>query len=226
MDPCMEETLYLFCGTRSDRISGGELKIAGCWAHNKRGFSKLCKALGKKAASGSIAEEAVRQIQAIYHVDNMMKDASPEAILQHRRNSVKPLVDAFFEWAKKIYPGVDKASETRRALTYSLHQEPYLRAFLDDPLSPLDHNDAERDGIRPFTVGRKNWVVIDSINGAEASAILYSIARTAVLNGLNPLIISNTYWTGCRAVCQENQMMLILMTCCPGHQRLRKSARN
>lgn len=166
--------------------SGGSIKIAGCWAHAKRRFSNLCKALGKKVAGGTIAEEGEKRIRAIYHVDNMTKDASPEERLKNRQDSVKPLVDAYFVWAKEKYALIDKASKTGEALSYSINQEKYLRAFLDDPMIPLDNNDAEREGIRPFTIGRKNWVIVDSERGAEAGAVIYSLVRTAIMNNLKP----------------------------------------
>ena len=66
-----------------------------------------------------------------------------------------------------------------------MNQEPYLRAFLDDPMIPLDNNDVERS-IRSFCVGKHSWHVVDSINGAKASGILYSIAETAKANSLKP----------------------------------------
>jgi len=98
---------------------------------------------------------------------------------------IRPLVDSYFAWLKQIRPMVDKSSETGRAITYNLNQEPFLRAFLNNPIIPLDNNDAERS-IRKFVIGRKNWVVIDSVNGAKASAALYSIVETAKANGLRP----------------------------------------
>ena len=76
-------------------------------------------------------------------------------------------------------------SETGEGLSYSVSQEPYLRAFLDNGDIPLDNSACER-AIRPFCVGRKNWNIIDTVAGAQASAIAYSIAETAKANGLNP----------------------------------------
>lgn len=70
-------------------------------------------------------------------------------------------------------------------MQYSLNQERYLRAFLDDPLVPLDNNNAEI-AIRSFCVGRNNWHVIDTVNGAKASAMIYSITETAKANQLKP----------------------------------------
>ena len=75
--------------------------------------------------------------------------------------------------------------KTLSGLEYSIHQEKYLRAFLEDGEIPMDNNAAER-AIRGFCVGRNNWHLIDTMDGARASAIAYSIAETAKANGLKP----------------------------------------
>ncbi len=77
---------------------------------------------------------------------------------------------------------VPAGSNTYKALQYSLNQETYLRVFLDNSDVPMDNNMAER-AIRPFTVDRKNWGNVDSIRGAEASTIMYSLVETAKTNG-------------------------------------------
>ncbi|WP_278145464.1 IS66 family transposase [Lacrimispora saccharolytica] len=117
----------------------------------------------------------------------MYEKSSDEERLDHRKNSVKPLMDAYFEWIKENAgkTGLDKSSKLAGALDYSIHQEQFLRVFLEDPKIPLDNNDAERS-IRSFCVGKHSWHIIDSKNGAEASAALYSIAETAKANDLKP----------------------------------------
>ncbi len=164
-----------------------DLKVAGCWTHAKRKFADIVKAAGKKGSKGTIADQAVRRISAIYHVDNMYKDSSEEERLLNRQTSVKPLVDDYFAWLKPLQgsPDIDQSSPTAKAINYSLNQEPYLRQFLTDAIIPLDNNDAERS-IRNFCIGKKNFQIIDSKNGAEASAMMYSIAETAKANGLKP----------------------------------------
>lgn len=163
------------------------LKVAGCWAHAKRKFAEIVKSVGAKAANGMLADQANRRIAAIYHVDNMCKESSIEERMNHRRNSVKPLVDEYFAWLKSLQASeqLDPSSKTAKAISYSLNQEAYLRLFLTDAIIPLDNNDAERS-IRTFCIGKKNWQIIDSKRGAAASAMLYSIAETAKANGLKP----------------------------------------
>lgn len=76
-----------------------------------------------------------------------------------------------------------KESATGKAITYALNQEEFLRVFLKDGRLPIDNNEAERK-IRGFTIGRKNWVMIDTKSEAEASAAIYSIVETAKANNL------------------------------------------
>ena len=75
-------------------------------------------------------------------------------------------------------PTVPTSGQLRKAYTYILNQEKYLRVFLEDGEVPIDNNASER-AIRGFCIGKKNWQMIDTINGAHSSAIIYSIAETA-----------------------------------------------
>ena len=162
-----------------------DLKVAGCWAHARRRFDEAMKALPKEKQKSSLAYLALKQIQAIYREENKLAEKSAEERLQQRQLIVKPLVDAYFVWAKQNLLSVPAKSKTANGLTYSLNQEPYLRTFLDNGEVPMDNNAAEQ-AIRPFCIGKKNWVMIDTIAGAEASAIIYSIAETAKANNLKP----------------------------------------
>lgn len=167
-----------------------EIKVAGCWAHARRKYADILKAVSNKGsmtAGQKVADEAVKRIAAIYHTDNMYKGTSPKEILDNRQQSVKPLVDAYFAWVKEMLanPGLDQSSAIKAALNYSLNQEQYLKTFLTEPEVPLDNNDAERS-IKKFCVGKHSWHIIESKNGAKASAMMYSIAETSKANGLNP----------------------------------------
>lgn len=162
-----------------------DLRIAGCWAHARRRFDEAVKALPKANQKSSLAYLALKQIQAIYREDNKLKDRSSEERQQHRQLTVKPLVDAYFAWISQNLLKVPAKSKTANGFAYSLNQEKYLRYFLEDGEVPLDNNAAEQT-IRPFCVGKKNWVMIDTIAGAESSAIIYSIAETAKANNLKP----------------------------------------
>ena len=162
-----------------------DLRIAGCWTHARRRFDEAVKALPKDRQKSSLAYLALKQIQAIYREENKLASMTIEERLKHRQLTVKPLVDAYFTWAKQNLLSVTPKSKTAKGLTYSLNQEKYLKTFLEDGEVPMDNNSAEQ-AIRPFCVGKKNWVMIDTIAGAEASAIIYSIAETAKANNLKP----------------------------------------
>lgn len=162
-----------------------ELIVAGCWTHARRRFAQLCKALGKDKSKGTLAEAAVGQIAAIYHVDNSLSGLEADEKLRERQLHVKPLVEAFFSWVKANRDTVPEKSETGKAFTYCINQEQYLRTFLNDATVPLDNNSAEI-AIRSFCVGKHNWHLIDTIHGAQASAIVYSIAESAKANNLKP----------------------------------------
>jgi transposase len=162
-----------------------ELTVAGCWAHSRRRFANICKSLGKKASKGTLAELALAQIAQIYHTDNQLAGLPPEERLTKRQLLVKPLVETFFAWVKDNESKVPKNSETGKGFTYCLNQENYLKVFLENPAVPLDNNAAET-AIRSFCVGKNNWHVIDTVHGAESSAIAYSLAESAKANNLKP----------------------------------------
>lgn len=162
-----------------------DLKIAGCWAHARRRFDEALKVLPKSSQQSSLAYLALKQIQAIYREENKLASLDSKKRLEHRQLTVKPLVDAYFVWIKQNLLKVPAKSKTANGITYSVNQEKYLRTFLEDGEVPIDNNSAEQS-IRPFCIGKKNWVMIDTIAGAESSAMIYSIAETAKANNLKP----------------------------------------
>lgn len=161
-----------------------DLKVAGCWVHARRPFAEFIKSIGEKMESGTVAHEAYRMITEIMHLDNTLDDLPVSDRTKQRQLILKEKVDAYFDWVKFKYTQVTHNSVIGRALAYSINQEKYLRVFLDDGAVPMDNNRAEQ-AIRPFTIGRKNFVLIDSSNGAKASAMLYSLTETAKANQLN-----------------------------------------
>ncbi len=161
-----------------------DLNVAGCWIHARRPYAEFITSVGASAAKGSIADEAYSMITDIMHTDNGYDDLSPSDRRKQRQQNLQKKVDDYFAWVKLKYDQVTKNSTIGKALAYSIHQEEYLRKFLNDGNIPMDNNYAEQ-AIRPFTVGRKNFVIIESDNGAKASAILYSLVETAKANGLN-----------------------------------------
>ena len=104
--------------------------------------------------------------------------------MKQRQLVLKKKVDAYFEWAKLKYTQVTQKGTIGTALGNSINQKKYLRKFLSDGNIPMDNNPAEQ-AIRPFTIGRKNFVLIESDHGAKTSAMIYSLIETAKANSLN-----------------------------------------
>lgn len=128
----------------------------------------------------------MKQIQAIYREEGKLEELSIPDRLKQRQVVVMPLVDALFAYLKQNEPLIERKDTLRKAFTYALNQEKYLRVFLSDGGLPIDNNASER-AIHGFCIGHKNWQMIDTINGAKSSSIIYSIAETAKTNQLKPI---------------------------------------
>jgi hypothetical protein len=115
----------------------------------------------------------------------------------NRQKHSKPVLDEFFAWLSEIHPA--GGTKLARAVQYCMNEKAYLYRFLENGSIPVDNNRAE-NAIRPFVVGRKNWLFSTSPKGAKASAIIYSLAATAVANGLNV----EEYFT---ELCQMKQIL-------------------
>ena len=115
---------------------------------------------------------------AIYREENKLKDLEPEERLEHRRLTVCPLADACFAWVKENLEKVPVKGKTTGGFRCSIDQERYLRVFPEDGEVPIDNNAAEQ-AIRGFCIGKKNQVMIDTVAGTDASAIIYGLAETA-----------------------------------------------
>lgn len=174
---------YQVYHTAEKQLEG--LRIAGCWVHARRKFEEAEKVIPKDKQKDSLAYLVMKQIQAIYREEGKLKDLSTDERLKQRQVVIRPLIDALFAYIKLHKDEVSSVSALGKAITYALNQETYLRVFLEDGDVPMDNNASER-AIRGFCIGKKNWQVIDTINGAKSSAIIYSIAETAKANNLKP----------------------------------------
>ena len=145
-----------------------DLQIAGCWVHARRKFDEALTVIPKAHRNKSDAFLVIKQIQAIYREEGKLNELSSEERLTQRQLVIKPLVDALFAYLKKMEPTVPASGQLRKAYTYILNQEKYLRVFLEDGEVPIDNNASER-AIRGFCIGKKNWQMIDTINGAHSS---------------------------------------------------------
>ncbi len=114
-----------------------------------------------------------------------IKDEPPDKRYNIRQKEAVPIIDKMKKWLDKSLQHMLPSSEMGKALTYLNNQWERLTAYLNDGAYPIDNNAAER-AIRPFTIGRKNWMFAKSPAGATASANLYSLTETAKANGVNP----------------------------------------
>ena len=166
-----------------------DIIFAGCWSHARRRFAEALKALPKTArknAKETVAYEAVSRIAAIYHLDNQMEGQPAKVRKIYRQANIRPLVEVFFAWAKEIQSKNQLSrGKTLDGINYCINQEASLKAFLEDGDIPMDNN-ATESALRSFCLHKHTWKLIDSLDGANASAIIYSITETAKANNLNP----------------------------------------
>lgn len=145
----------------------------------------LKKDFTKEQLKETTAYQAMERIGMFYKIEEMIRDKSPEERYEERQKQAKPLLEAFFEWLHTLEDAVDRSSKIGEAVLYTLNQETYLKRYLEDGHLSIDNLAAER-ALKNFAIGRRNWLFAKSIRGAQASATVYSITETALLNGLKP----------------------------------------
>lgn len=159
--------------------------LSGCWAHVRRKFDQAQKAAPpKQGGQLTLAEQALQKIGALYRIEKKIASEDSEERLRIRQEQSIPLVEAFFTWLKTIRPKVLPKSKFGEAIQYALNQKKKLMEPFKDGRLDIDNNLAERS-IKPFVIGRKNWLFSNSSKGAKASALVYSLMETAKENNLN-----------------------------------------
>ena len=165
-----------------------EITVAGCWAHMRRKFTDTLKSLPNELRDRSPAKIGLDYCDKLLRLESGFteQNLSFQERYQARLEQSKPVAEQFFVWAKTEY-GKNPVPKSMfgAALAYAVNQEGWLmNVFLDGRLE-LSNNRAER-AVRPFAVGRKNWLFSNTPKGADASAAVYSIVETAKANGLRP----------------------------------------
>ena len=150
-----------------------------------RGQGKSRKKGAKRTAKESKARQGFSQIQKLYGVERTLAELAPEARTAARQERMAPLLEQLRTWLDASLASVPPQSLTGKAMGYLDRQWPKLVRVLDDGRIPLDTNLVENT-IRPFVLGRKNWLFADTVAGARASANLYSLIETAKANGIEP----------------------------------------
>jgi transposase len=164
-----------------------DVKLVGCWAHARRKFDEALKVLpsSKRMTSGAVANEGLHYCNQLFRIERDLKELSPKERYEKRLERSKPVLNAFLAWLKLQGQKVLPKSALGQAVTYCLNQWDKLVTFLEDGRLEIDNNRSERS-IKPFVIGRKNFLFSNTPRGARASAIIYSIVETAKENGLNP----------------------------------------
>lgn len=181
---------YFTCdGYQAYHSLPGRITVTGCMAHARRRFDEaltvLKKDFTKEQLKETTAYQAMERIGMLYKIEEMIRDKSPEERYEERQKQAKPLLEAFFEWLHTLEDSVDRSSLIGEAVLYTLNQEVYLKRYLEDGHLSIDNLAAER-ALKNFAIGRRNWLFAKSIRGAQASATVYSVTETAMLNGLKP----------------------------------------
>ena len=166
----------------------------GCWAHARRKFDEALKALppvsrapvGGRASSPPLARAGLDFCNKLFKIERDLRDATPEERHVGRLQLSKPILDEFRAWLDGQSAGTLPKSALGQAIGYCRNQWSKLTAFLQDGRLELDNNRCERS-VKPFVIGRKNWLFASTPKGAKASATIYSIVETARENGLRPL---------------------------------------
>jgi len=167
------------------------IRLMGCWAHARRKFVAVVKAKkkirSKRKNPKSLADEAVAFIAQLYRIEKQarVQEMSFDQVGRLRQEKALPILEQFKQWLDAKAPLVPPKSLLGKAIAYTLENWQRLIVYVEDGRLKPDNNAAE-NAIRPFVVGRKNWLFAGHPRGAEASATFFSLIETAKANGLEP----------------------------------------
>jgi transposase len=162
-----------------------DIRLVGCWAHARRKFDEALKAVPTKETTPTAAREGLEFCNKLFAIERELHNVTPKERYEERLVKSQPVVEVFSAWLKYQTPRVLPKSALGQAIQYCRNQWPKLTVFLEDGRLELDNNRSERS-IKPFVIGRKNWLFANTTRGAKASATIYSVVETAKENGLNP----------------------------------------
>jgi transposase len=186
----------------------------GCWAHCRRYFNDALQAMPKdKRGPEQLPAQFIELIGRLYKVeaDARRDQLDAQALQQRRTQHSKPVLEQIEALALQHLHGVLPGSLLGKALHYVTAQWPKLVRYVDDGRYPIDNNACE-NAIRPFVVGRRNWLFADTVGGANASANLYSLLQTCVANGID----GYRYLRRCWLRCPRPRPSRTSRPCCPG----------
>jgi len=155
----------------------------GCFAHSRREFEKALK----KAKKSKLPYNGLQYIRSIYKIESDLRSLNlpPQEFLEKRKEAALPILEKFHNWLCIQKEGMLPSGYTGKAITYTLNQWDKLIRYLDHYLLTPDNNLVE-NAIRPYAVGRKNWLFSNTPRGAHSSAALYTLVESAKANNLDP----------------------------------------
>ena len=159
------------------------IRVVGCWAHLRRKFDEAVNALPKEQQVGCTALEGLQYCNILFAIEKELADLPPEERYIQRLARSKPVMDALLAWAETT--NAAPKSALGKAIYYLKEQWPYLIRVLEDGRLELSNSLAERS-IKPFVIGRKNFLFANTPWGAQGSAVIYSMIETAKESGLDP----------------------------------------
>ena len=161
----------------------------GCMAHARRKFFEL-----HATHKSSLAEQALRYIQLLYEIESEVKDLEPDLRRRIRQEKALPVMNALHTWMTAQRDLVHNGSAIGKALDYSLKRWAALSRYLDDGAVPIDNNWCENQ-IRPWALGRKNWLFAGSLCSGQRAAAIMSLIQSARNNGHDPYAYLNAVLT-------------------------------
>ena len=176
-----------YAGYKTLARENNGITLCGCWAHARRKFHEAVQALPpeEQQTGNHESQKGLEYCNSLFALERRYENISIEERHIQRLQHSKPITDQLFKWANALSVKVLPKSLLGKAVTYVLEQKPYLETFYKDGRLEVSNNRAERS-IKPFVIGRKNWLFCCTPKGAESSSIIYSMIETAKANGLKP----------------------------------------
>jgi hypothetical protein len=159
------------------------MTIIGCWTHFRRKLTDALKSIPLADRSSSLAQQAILRIGWLFHLEDQWAGLAPDERHRRRLRESKPYAEDLIRWIESW--DVPPMFAIGKAKQYALNQKPWLMNVYLDGRTELSNNRIE-NSVRPYALGRRNWLFCNTVDGAYASAVVYSIIETAKANGLKP----------------------------------------
>ncbi len=189
----------------NDLHNKNEVTGVGCMAHARRKFMDIYKIVKKPGITTTI----LNIIRKLYEIESKIKDLSYEEIRQKRQEKAKPIMDDLQKRLLEYQEMAPPKSVLGQAINYMINQWDKLAAYLENGKVRIDNNDCER-AIKPFAIGRKNWLFSNSEKGAEASSIIFSIIETCKANNVNSYNYLRYIFENIHKAANEQQLRSLL----------------